>query len=301
MLLPDRKFEEVYEQFRAECEMQYASHYRLQIRAIREGLCSGEKLRMFGDVGERFEIRDGELTLVAGPSGAGKSLLTGQFGLDFASRGINVCIMSFEMEPRYTIDRMVSQCVGRNASIDDVDSCISRFNKRLVFVNKVGSASPKLVYGAIITAAKEYDCKQIFVDNLMKVCDEFGDNAMNGQRRFIATLCELAKALGVHIWLVHHVKKTEKETDQIDKNSVRGASVITDQADNIVLLQRNIAKERKQEKFGFSAEVDNNEPDSVVSVVKQRNGDWQGSIKLWYDTERRSFCTVPARVPIKFF
>ena len=162
-------------------------------------------------------------------------------------------------------------------------------------LDKVGSVKPSFVYGAIISAARDYNCKQIFVDNLMKCCDEFGDAGMNGTKNFIATLCELAKALKCHIWLVHHVRKSDKTTDTIDKYSIRGAAVVTDQADNIILLQRNQAKEKAFEEKGFNLVLDNDEPDAVLTIAKQRNGSWQGKVPLWFNSDYLEYCTEPNR------
>ncbi len=293
MLLPAENFSKLWEEFHAEAEIRPASDYDMEVGAIRDGLVKGFSLPI---VGKRdFQIRSGELTIVAGQSGHGKSLITGQFALEFAKAHIKSCIMSFEMTPARTLDRMLSQCVGKSADTDTALRALQTIGKEIFVLDKVGSVKPDFVYGAIISACRDYGCKQIFVDNLMKCCDEFGDSGMNGTKNFIATLCELAKALKCHIWLVHHVRKSEKTTDTIDKYSIRGAAVVTDQADNIILLQRNTAKEQQFDEKGFDMRIDNDEPDANLTIAKQRNGSWQGKIPLWFNADYLEYCDCPSR------
>ena len=293
MLLPLENFEKLWRDFESQAEIKQASEYEQVVAAIRDGLVRGVELPTFE--GEDFEIREGELTIIAGASGHGKSLLMGQLALEFAKKKQRTCIMSFEMTPARTLDRMLSQCCGRSANTDTVLDTLHRIGDKVCVLDKVGGVNPNFVYGAIISAVREYRCEQIVIDNLMKICDEFGENGMNSTKNFIATLCELAKALHCHIWLVHHVRKSEKETDKIDKYSIRGAAVVTDQADNILILQRNLEKEHKFERNGYDPTLDNDEPDATLSVVKQRNGQWQGSINLWFESEHLSYCTSPTR------
>lgn len=293
MLLPLENFEKLWQEFVSQAEIKKASEYELTVAAIRDGLVRGAKLPTFA--GNDFEIREGEITILAGASGHGKSLLMGQIALEFAKANKRTCIMSFEMTPARTLDRMLSQCCGRSANTDTVLDTLHRIGSKICVLDKVGGVNPRFVYGAIISAVKEYQCEQIVIDNLMKVCDEFGEDGMNSTKNFVATLCELAKDLHCHIWLVHHVRKSEKETDKIDKYSIRGAAVVTDQADNILILQRNLAKEQKQQSEGFDAQYDQDEPDAMLSVVKQRNGSWQGQIPLWFEAEHLFYSNSATR------
>lgn len=293
MLMLAKEFEKLWESFQAQAEIRPASDFDMQVAAIRDGKLKGTKIEFFGD--REFQVRFGELTIIAGPSGHGKSLLTGQLALEFAKKEQSSCIMSFEMTPARTIDRMLSQCVGRAASTDDALAALQYLGKRIFVLDKVGSVSQQFVYGAIIDACKNHGCKHIFVDNLMKCCDEFGDAGMNGTKNFVATLCELAKQFKCHVWLVHHVRKSEKETDKVDKYSIRGAAVVTDQADNIIILQRNSVKEKDFDEKGFDQRTDETEPDSTLTIAKQRNGSYQGRIPLWFSPNFMAFCTDSKR------
>lgn len=293
MLLPAENFEKLWGDFHAQAEIKPADEYDMDVMAIRDGLVRGFALPEVGD--KDFQVRTGELTIVAGQSGHGKSLITGQFALDFARAHIKSCLMSFEMTPARTLDRMLSQCVGRSADTETAIKALQTIGKDVFVLDKVGSVRPSFVYGAIISAARDYGCKQIFVDNLMKCVDEFGDAGMNGTKNFVATLCELAKALKCHIWLVHHVRKSEKVTDTVDKYSIRGAAVVTDQADNILILQRNLVKEQKFDEQGFDLKTDNDEPDATLTVAKQRNGSWQGKVSLWFNREFLEYSGEPTR------
>ena len=64
----------------------------------------------------------------------------------------------------------------------------------------------------------------------------------------------------------------------IDKFSIKGSGSITDQVDNLILVQRN----KRKEKAVAAGESVVDVPDTFLTISKQRNGDYEGSIGLWY-------------------
>jgi twinkle protein len=130
---------------------------------------------------------------------------------------------------------------------------------------------------------------------------EDGNGAMTEQKQFIGALCNIARDTGVHIHLVAHAKKGQVDDDEMKapgKFSVRGSSAITDQADNVISVWRNVKKERALDPSGstggrsFSSEETyslTQQGDAVLSIVKQRNGEWEGRIPLWLDRESWQF------------
>ena len=233
----------------------------------------------------------------------------GQIALDLASQGKRVCILSLEMPPARTLYRMGRQQEGlavcgrihkyAATAADTLEDFLKQIAPFVYLLDRVGSATPKQVFGAIVQSVTKFGCSHIIIDNLMRVCPEYGDRANEAQKNFVQDLIALAKRFDVHIWLVHHVRKGQSETDEINKFSIRGAAAITDNADNVLLLCRNLAKEKKQEKF-YRREVDVSEADSVLVVAKQRNGDWQGRIPLWFDRASYRFCPTVARKATRF-
>ena len=212
---------------------------------------------------ERLAFRDGEVTVWAAQNGQGKSLLTGQLMLMLAQMRIKSCVMSLEMSPKRTIARMMQQTLNRMPTVDDIRGFMDEFGNRLVFFDKMGATNPMECLGAIVFAAQQYGCKHVFVDNLAKVV--IAEDDMNAQKLFVQSCCDIARDLGIHIHIVAHVRKLSRESDEVSKYDIRGSSAITDQPDNVIILQRNVAKE--EGKDGIEA----TDFDTFLRVAKQRN------------------------------
>ena len=125
-----------------------------------------------------------------------------------------------------------------------------------------------------------------------------GEDDYNSQKAFIQSCCDLARYLKVHIHVVHHVRKGQKEEDEIDKFSFKGSSSIIDQADNAILLQRNRRKEKARDENNLTPIMDAEEADTIMRIVKQRNGDFEGVVPLWFDPKTTAFCKDAGRVPL---
>lgn len=310
MLLSDKDLEQAYDSLQAQGnKIAPSSEFTDDACLIADDLLSGDSLSFLGEKSESIEFRKGELTVVAGASGHGKSALMGQIALDLASQGRKVCILSLEMPPARTLYRMGRQQEGlavcgripqyRETAADTLEDFLKQIAPYIFLLDRVGSATPKQVFGAMVQAVTKFGCEHIIIDNLMRVCPEYGDKANEAQKDFIQNLIALAKRFDVHVWLVHHVRKGQSETDEINKYSIRGAAAITDNADNVILLCRNLAKEKKLESE-YRRDVDESEGDSVLIVDKQRNGDWQGRIQLWFDKQTYQLCPTCARQPTKW-
>ena len=99
----------------------------------------------------------------------------------------------------------------------------------------------------------------------------------------------------MHIHIVHHVRKAGSERDEIDKFAVRGSSAIVDQIDNLVLIRRNLDKERLAEERELTPTEDQDSADALLRISKQRNGDFMGLVPLWFDKRGAVFCTSAER------
>jgi len=53
-----------------------------------------------------------------------------------------------------------------------------------------------------------------------------------------------------------------------------------------VLIARNRIKERETEQNKIA---DNTQPDTFLITAKQRNGDWEGTLGLWFDKKSQQF------------
>ena len=237
-----------------------------------------------------FAFRDGEVTLWAGQNGHGKSLITSQIVLSLMGQGERVCIASFEMKPQTTLQRMARMFTGTNPfsleyqgenGIVALEQLYDEFggwtNDRLWLYDQVGTAEAETVIGMARYCAKELKIKHIFIDSLMKCVQ--GEDDYNGQKSFVDELTAVAKDYQCHIHLVHHLRKPKDEHAKPDKHDNKGSGAITDMVDNVMMVWRNKAKEETV-KNGGAAKQD--EPDQIVFCRKQRNGEDEPSIKLWF-------------------
>lgn len=232
-----------------------------------------------------IRLRSGEVSLWPGINGHGKSLLTTHVALDLVSQDRRVVIASLEMWPVKTLKRMARQAIGNGdptpAVIGDFIGWLSR---RLWLYDEHGRADPKRILAVIRYAAIELKVHHFFLDSLMMVCR--GDDDYNGQKDFVTELCAVAKDTGCHIHLIHHARKLQDENHPPGKFDAKGSGSITDQVDNVFTVWRNKAKEAKARE-GIA--VDEKDADALLVCDKQRHGEWEGRIKLWFDAASMSY------------
>lgn len=264
----------------------------------------------WGKTHRLLQFREGEVTMWGGQNGSGKSLVTGQVGLSLAAQGDKVCVASFEMKPVKTMHRM-----GRQWTLQDIEDeqvlcdpaerrtmleLYEQFrdwtDTRIWLYDQQGTVHWKQVCAVARYCAKELGITQFFIDNLMKCVA--GEDDYNGQKAFVDEVCAISRDHGMHIHIVHHVKKPAKEDDFPTKYDFKGTGALTDQVDNVIAVWRNKKKERAR---GAEKHLHDSKPDSMLIVDKQRNGTgWEGNIGLWYLPQSQQFVGTPRAGAIEF-
>jgi twinkle protein len=259
-----------------------------------------------------FDFRPGEVTIWAGQNGHGKSQITAQVALSLMGQGEKVCIASFELKPVMTMQRLARMYCGTNPfspeyqadqGIQLLENLYDEFtgwtDGLLWLYDHVGSIDGGKVIGMSRYCAKELGIKHIFVDNLAK-CIKAEDD-YNGQKAFVDEMMVIAQDYGVHIHIVHHLKKPPKETDRPDKGDVKGSGAIVDQPDNLFLVWRNKGKEDDRKEGKNQRQ---NEPDQILFCKKQRNAEGSGegepTILLWFNRDAGQFLESPTSDPMFF-
>lgn len=263
---------------------------------------------------ETFDFRKGELTIWGGINGHGKSLVTAFVALSLMEQGHKVCIANFELKPHQTIERMARMFCGANPyspefqgedGLASLDSLYDHFSKwsdgKLWIYDQHGTTSSSQVLGVTRYCAQDLKLDHIFIDNLAKCVK--GEDDYNGQKLFVDQLFATARDDNIHIHLVHHLRKGNKETDFIDKNDFKGSGSITDQPDNLIGVWRNKAKENDMKVKGSDSKLAG-DPDVVLKVFKQRN--YEGStddepmIQLWFDRDSWQY-KADQKAPLMIF
>ena len=234
---------------------------------------------------EIIALRPGELTVWAGINGHGKSLLTGQVILGLMAQGQRCMVASFEMKPEATLERMCRQASrGSRPTEQFVDEFHDWSDGRLWLYDQQGTVDPLRLLAVLRYCHERLHMQHIVVDSLMKCVR--GEDDYNGQKNLLDTLTSIARDTGMHLHLVHHIRKADDENSLPGKFDMKGSGSISDQADNVMIVWRN---KRKQFDIQAGGMEDDEKPDAMLVCDKQRNGEWEGRIALWFDPESQQF------------
>ena len=185
-------------------------------------------------------------------------------------------IASLEMKPAATLQRMVRQVSGlKDPSPKFARDFLSFTDDRLWIYDQQDTVKAERILGMVHYAGQVLKVDHVIIDSLMK-CG-LGTDDYNSQKDFLDRLCWAAKSENIHIHLIHHMRKGTNEYNLPGKHDYRGAGEITDLVDNCFIVFRNKSKEIKVR----GGEVVD-EPDCILKVDKQRNGEWEGLFKLWF-------------------
>lgn len=225
-----------------------------------------------------IRFRPGEVTLWSGFNGSGKSLVLGQVCLGLVAQKQVVCIASMEMKPATTLARICRQAYGDAVpDVEFIREFHSITNRRLWLYDQQGSVKVDKMLAVVRYCADQIKVGHVVIDSLMK-CG-LPEDDYNAQKAFIDGLTVAARDYGVHIHLVAHSRKGRDEFAPPGKMDVKGTGAITDQVDNVITVWRNKAKERDLEDGKHDR---SREPDALLICDKQRNGEWEGKVQLWF-------------------
>jgi twinkle protein len=239
---------------------------------------------------DRFEIRPGELTLVAGANGSLKSMMAGQLIAWALTDNWRCFIASFEMSPQETLRRIVTQCAGSSGFTREYAIAWGQaYRDRLWLWDKQDVVPSDVVLERIEAVAKHLDLRLIVIDSLLKCgLAQDGDGYLSGQTAFVDRLQHAVKHLGVHVLLVVHLRKPERGA-RSTKYDIRGASQISDLADNVLLLHRNQIKREAEQLLEHATPLTREQeealtkPDLILEVAKQRHASWEGIVRMDFD------------------
>lgn len=232
-----------------------------------------------------IRFRPCEVTVWGGYNGHGKSLVLGQIINDFCRTGEKTCIASLEMRPKITLARMVRQAAGKVPSEEFISAYMTSTDGTLWMYDQQGVVQGHKMLAVVRYAVDKFKIKHFVIDSLMK-CG-FAEDDYNGQKAFVDQLCAVARDTGVHVHLVHHSRKGKDEYAPPGKHDMKGTGAIIDQVDNLIIVWRNKKKEDARQNSPAAAIM--NESDAMLIIEKQRNGEWEGKIGLWFDEQGRGF------------
>ncbi|MCX7161491.1 MAG: AAA family ATPase [Rhodocyclales bacterium] len=232
-----------------------------------------------------IRLRSGEVTLWTGYNSHGKSILLGMICMGLVQQGQGVCIASMEMKPAVTLGRMCRQAYGdRRPDVGFIREFSKGTNRRLWLYDQQGTVKAEKMLAIVRYCADQLKVGHIVIDSLMK-CG-MGEDDYNAQKAFVDSLTATARDHDIHVHLVAHARKPKDDKTPPGKMDVKGTGSITDQVDNVVTVWRNKAKELASQD---GSNYDPKAPDAVLICDKQRNGEWEGKIPLWFHSPSGQF------------
>lgn len=241
-------------------------------------------------VGDRIVLRAGEVSLIAGINGHGKSQIAGHLLLEAMGQCQRCCVASMEFKPEKWLRRLTRQASGLPVPSDAYIRAIHRwYNGKLWAFTATGNAKPNRIIEVFQYAVRRYGIRWFVVDNLAK-CG-FAEDDYNSQKGFIDQLTDFARDFDAHVQVCVHMRKGETEEKPAGKMDIKGTGAITDMVDTVLVIWRNKKKEKDKRVAEQAMEAfdDTKDPDAVLSCVKQRNGEHEPTVLLWFCRQSNQF------------
>jgi twinkle protein len=237
---------------------------------------------------DKIIFRPSELSIWSGINGHGKSQLLGQIILSSMEQGSKVCIASLELKPERLLFRLTRQAGGMaNLSMEYIKQIHEWYNQKLLIFDLLGTAKSARLLELFLYARQRYGVDTFVIDSLLKL--DIAEDDYKSQKAFIEKICDFKNEFNCHVHIVVHPRKGADESQAPGKMDYKGSGAISDLADNCFSIWRNKAKEeaKRLTAQGFTLNAKQKDElktfDCLLACDKQRNGDWEGKIGLWFD------------------
>lgn len=248
-------------------------------------------------------FRNGEVTIWTGEPGSGKTTILNQISIFAMENKNKVGVYSGEMKKEELLKWLGIQILGVSACDNFYHTAKERYyyklkteekeklnnliNDKFFFIESdTGVISSDDLFQKIEILIKKYGVKHIIIDNLMQINIEC-ENKNEGQKTLVRKLVDIAKKTDIHIHLVAHPKKINKN-EKPSMYDIHGASEIVNLVHNIIRLKR-------------VQNIDDTEFDTVVLVQKNREFGDIGTAGLYFDRATKRFFSNAAEKDKKYF
>ncbi|WP_260480213.1 toprim domain-containing protein [Bartonella quintana] len=234
----------------------------------------------------KLYFRPAELTLWSGASGAGKSQLLSDCIPHWIAQKSRLCLASLEMKGEQSLRRLTKQTGGlEQPKREMIERILDFLDDGLILYEHVGKSSVDTLLNVFDYCRARYGCDQFIIDSLMRL--GIASDDYTGQEQAVYKMVDWAVLNAVHIHLVAHARKGGLDKDVPGTEDIKGASEIGANAFNIITIWRNRSLEDKicatslmEEKADLAKR-----PGVIMNIAKQRSGDFEGKIGLWFDPQ----------------
>jgi twinkle protein len=237
-------------------------------------------------------FRPNELSIWTGINGHGKSQFIGQIMLSLMKQGGRTCVASLELKPQKLLMRLTRQTAGMDNPTNEYIRAIHQwYNDKLWIFDLLGTAKGDRLLEVFLYARQKYGVDVFVIDSFLKL--DIAEDDYKAQKSFIEKLCDFKNEHNCQVHLIVHPRKSSDESLIPGKLDSKGSGSVSDLADNCFSVWRNKAREQLKPKVQRGVTLTPKEqevfdkPDCFWLCDKQRNGDWEGCIGLWFDP--RSF------------
>nr|WP_273790854.1 toprim domain-containing protein [Bartonella sp. CM31XJBT] len=251
---------------------------------------------------DKLHFRPAELTLWSGASGAGKSQLLSDCIPHWIAQKSRLCLASLEMKGEQSLRRLTKQTGGlEQPTKETIERILHFLDEGLILYEHVGKSSVDTLLEVFDYCRARYGCDQFIIDSLMRLGIASDDYAR--QEQAVYKMVDWAVLNNVHIHLVAHARKGGLDKDIPSTEDIKGASEIGANAFNIITIWRNRSLEDKifaaslaQEKADLAKR-----PGVIMNIAKQRSGDFEGKIGLWFDPQTYRYrCSFEQSFPRRY-
>ena len=246
------------------------SFYRDRVISILSGTGDAKGYSMpWEKLKGKLELRPRELSIWTGTCGHGKSMILSHLLLHLINLRAKVFIASLEYPQERTVARMHRQISGCRFPSEEQYSDGERFLEGSLWLyDKLDSVETEELLSNCAYYHLKYGVDVFVLDSLMK-CG-VPEEDLEAQRQFMNKLCNFRNKYPVHIHLVAHPRKSFDEKKKPGKMDIKGSGAIGDMADNC---------------FGVWRDKTIEGPVINLYCEKQRHGEWEGIIDLFFDKE----------------
>lgn len=280
-----------------------AHHFAQQVMESLQGIRSLTGLTLpWHKTHQDVRFRTHELSVWSGKSYHGKSLLLGQIALSLIAQNSIACVLSLEMPPANTVARLIRQTsTGNNPPVEFVQQFNQWTDGSLWIYDRMGELHWQTIVAMARYTWHELGVTDFIVDSLLKCGIPKDDFAT--QARFVNALADHCHHTGQRVHLVVHPRKTNNRQDFFNvmtADDIAGSGDLKNVTDNLFIFHRNILKEKEAEKPEPKEKI-MNMADAYLVVDKQRNGEWSGSVKLWYHQQSMQYVEYETARPIPYY